>query len=159
MNKKLREIFKNDQQERVDWKEWGKSIPMEDVKKRDSARLQEVLSMIEAGELRDAVDYFHAAMVLQHGNEIAHYKLANELCEKALNLGEERAKWLYAATLDRYLMNSGNKFQKFGTQYRKNDEGRWKLYPIDPATSDADRGQYNVPSLENLLCQEKKLNE
>jgi hypothetical protein len=159
MNKKLEDIFNDDQQERVNWKEWGKSIDTEDVKKRDNERLQAVLTMIEMDELKDALDFFHAATVLQHGDKVEHYKLANELCEKAINLGEERAKWLYAATLDRYLMNTGKKFQELGTQYKKNNKGKWELYPVDPKTSDMDRARYNVPSLENLKNQEKKLNE
>lgn len=159
MNKRLEDIFKDDQQERVAWKEWGRSISTDDVKRRDNERLRAVLTMIEADELKDAVDFYHAAMVLQHGDRVEHYKLANELCQKAIDLGEERAKWLYAATMDRYLMNTGNKFQKYGTQYKKNDKDVWELYPVDPETSDVDRAEVNVLNLEHLKDQEKKLND
>lgn len=104
------------------------------------------------------IDNYHAAMVLQHSDKTEHYKLANELCSKAMELGEEKAKWLYAATLDRYLLSSGNKFQKYGTQYQKNDHGLWELYPIDPMTTDEIRVQYDVPSLVKLKVREKDLN-
>lgn len=158
MNIELTRIYKEDQEDRQNWKEWGKSIPLEEVQKRDDKRLNDVLEMIEANELNEGIDYYHAAMVLQHSDKTEHYKLANELCSKAMELGEEKAKWLYAATLDRYLLSSGNKFQKYGTQYKKNDHGLWELYPIDPMTTDEIRVQYDVPSLVKLKVREKDLN-
>lgn len=36
--------------------------------------------------------------------------------------------------------------QKYGTQYTLVD-GRYALYPVDPATTDAERAQYDVPAL------------
>lgn len=159
MNTELAKIYRMDQEERKYWKEWGKTIPLKDVGKRDAERLATVLKMIEDNKLQVGIDYYHAAMVLQHSSKVEHYKLANELCGKAIKNGEERAKWLYAATLDRYLINSGSKYQKFGTQYKKNQKGLWKLCPIDPKTTDKVRAKYNVASLENLKAREVQLNE
>lgn len=158
MNQELKDIYEQDQKERENWKEWGKSIPLEEVQRRDAERLQTTLSMIENKELIEGIDYYHAAMILQHSNETAHYKLANELCSKAVELGENKAKWLYAATLDRYLLNSGSKFQKYGTQYKKNKEGLWELCPIEPDTTDELRAKYNVPALYKLKEREVTLN-
>jgi hypothetical protein len=158
MNTILSRIYEEDQKERENWKDWGKSVPLEEVQQRDKERLKMVLEMILKDELIEGVDNYHAAMVLQHSDNTEHYKLAHELCSKAIKLGEEKAKWLYAATLDRYLINTGSKFQKFGTQYKKNEKDLWELFPVDPETTDALRAQYNVPILSKLKEREKTLN-
>lgn len=159
VNPELLKLFKEDQGERDNWKEWGKSILLEEVQKRDRGRLEAVLAMIFNNELSAGADYFHAATILQHSEKPEHYKLANELCLRAIELGEERAKWLYAATLDRYLVSSGSKFQKFGTQYRKNKNGLWELYPVEVETTDELRSKYNVPPLSKLKEREGTLND
>jgi hypothetical protein len=51
------------------------------------------------------------------------YKKANELARQGIELGDERSKWLYAATMDRWLVSQG-KPQKYGTQFRKNKKGK-----------------------------------
>ncbi len=156
---KLKEIYIQDQKERENWKEWGKSISLEEVQKRDSDRLQTTLAIINNKELIEGIDYYHAAMVLQHSSKVEHYKLANELCLKAIELDEQKAKWLYAATLDRYLLNSGNKYQKYGTQYKTNKDGLFELCPIEPSTTDEMRAEFNVPTLKKLKEKELTLNE
>ncbi len=115
--------------------------------------------MIENETLQEGADYYHAAVILQHSDKPEHYKLANELCSKAIDLGEKRAKWLYAATFDRYLLNTGEKYQKFGTQYEKGENGLWRLCPVDPETTDEMRAECNVPPLEKLKGREKELNK
>jgi len=97
-------------------------------------------------------------MVLQHSDKKEHYKLANKLCQKAIDLKEKRAKWLYAATLDRYLLASGAKYQKFGTQYVQ-VKGKWKLFPINPKTTDVERKKYDVPTLGKLKKRVENLSE
>jgi hypothetical protein len=64
-----------------------------------------------------------------------------------METGYSDALWIYAATLDRYLMSLGEP-QKFGTQYTQMD-GEFKQYPVDPATTDAERARYNVPPLSD----------
>lgn len=159
MLQKLKDIYDQDQKERKNWKEWGKSISLEDVRKRDGERLRIVLAIIKNKELVDGIDYYHAAMVLQHGDIAKHYKLANKLCAKAIKLGVEKAKWLYAATFDRYLLNSGNKYQKYGTQYKKSDKGPFELCPIEPSTTDKMRAKFNVPPLKELKQRVISLNK
>ncbi len=75
-----------------------------------------------------------------------NFELANQLAERAIELGEDDARWLYAATLDRYLTSQG-KPQKYGTQYQ-NVDGKWVLLPVDPATTDEERAEYRVPPLQ-----------
>lgn len=102
-----------------------------------------------------AADYHHAALVFQHGNKSEHYKLAHKFAEKAVELGDTSAKWLYAATLDRWLLSIGQP-QKFGTQFRKNNKGNWELAPTDKTVSDGERAEYNVPPLSRALQRFKK---
>ena len=57
-----------------------------------------------------------APMVLQHASRPEDYLLAHEFCVVALAKGEKSARWLAAATEDRFLMNL-KRPQRFGTQY------------------------------------------
>ena len=68
--------------------------------------------------------------------------------------GSDAARWLYAATLDRYLMSQG-KAQKFGTQFvTVGTTDTWELYDWDPTITDEERARYNVPA---LAVQKQKL--
>lgn len=151
-NTELKNMFVSDQEDREDWKNWPA-----DKTNRDKQRLARTLQLIDVGALTTGEDYYHASMILQHSNITEHYKLANELCQNAIKLGEERAKWLYAAALDRYMLNSGEKYQKYGTQYMKGENG-WYLCPIDPNTTDEDRAEFNVLPLKDLETKVTELN-
>ena len=81
---------------------------------------------------------------------------ARELALKAAELGHlQLARWLAAAAYDRWLMLQ-NKPQKYGTQYRS-DGDRWKLWDVDPATTDAERAAWDVPSLAEALALAEEL--
>ncbi|HKY54484.1 MAG TPA: hypothetical protein VJM08_09270 [Anaerolineales bacterium] len=75
----------------------------------------EVLQYLQQGKIILASDLYHAAMIYQHGTCADHFKLANELAERSMNLGYQPARWLYAASRDRYLVAIGRP-QQFGTQ-------------------------------------------
>jgi len=131
---------------------WG------EIATEDQQRQVEVMRFLQKGEVNSADDLYHAAMIFQHGNCPEHFKLANLLAEKALERGSDAARWLYAATLDRYLMSQG-KPQKFGTQFvTAGSNGIWKLYDCDPTTTDEERARYKVPSLAFQRQKLEKLN-
>ena len=124
----------------------------------DQRRQLEVMGYLQKGELNSANDLYHSAMIFQHGNCPEHFKLANSLAEKAMERGSDGARWLYAATLDRYLMSQG-KPQKFGTQFvTVGKTGTWELYDCDPTTTDEERARYKVPSLAVQKQKLEKLN-
>lgn len=123
---------------------------------QDAPRRREVVDLLRQGKVVTPDDLYHAAMVFQHGNCPDHFLLANRMAEKAMQSGHRAARWLYAASWDRYLMNTG-KPQKFGTQYRKIGS-EWELYPVDLATMDEERQQYNVPPLADAQARVEKLN-
>ncbi len=64
---------------------------------------------------------------------------------KGAELGHRAARWLAAAAHDRWLMRQG-KPQKYGTQYVTEGD-RWRLWEVDPATTDQERKEWSVPPL------------
>lgn len=71
-------------------------------------------------------------MVLQHASRPEDYLLAHEFCVVALAKGEKSARWLAAATEDRFLMNL-KRPQRFGTQYFSSGSDQLtKLHEVAP---------------------------
>lgn len=135
----------------------GKTIDWEAVSIRDESRELRVKALISAGELSSGADYYFAAMILQHAPMAGDQLLAHDLCVIALSKGEERAKWLAAASMDRFLLKIG-RLQRFGTQFQSNRSFRPpQLTPVDPTVSDALRREFNVPSLENAKKKEAEM--
>ena len=112
-NDALAAMFAADQAARtggmnVDWS----VVSVEDAERRVRTR-----EMLDAGEVRTAQDYFHAAFIFQHGSEPNDFLLAHVLAVTAVSKGHPQAAWIAAATLDRYLQNIGRP-QIYGTQYQ-----------------------------------------
>jgi hypothetical protein len=91
--------------------DWEKEIP-----KRDEARRQQARTLLAQPGLTGE-DYYFAAFLFQHGQKADDYLFAHILATQAIALAYNRAKWISAATLDRYLQQIGQK-QVFGTQYQ-----------------------------------------
>lgn len=120
---------------------------------RDAARQRRVMELYGAGQLRTGPDFFHAAMVLQHGPGAEASLLAHELAMAALALGEPRARGLAAASLDRFLVRVGRP-QRFGTQSRfEAGAQRFVLDSVaagEAAVTDVVRAALAVPPLTEL---------
>jgi hypothetical protein len=114
----------------------------------DRKRRERVMELLRAGEVRDAADYHHAAMVFQHGEDLDDIRLAHALSTIAMSLApdEKRYRWLTAASWDR-IMSTQLQPQWYGTQFQSDDAGMF-LYPLaDGAVSDDDRKAMQVPTL------------
>lgn len=144
-NEELTRLYTEDQSDRKPPP--GSSIDWSVVGPRDKARLARIKHLYAAGELKTGADYYHAAMVLQHGEGTEDYLLAHELCVVALSKGHSRALWLAAATEDRFLRSLGRP-QRFGTQYRSEGGGPTRLQETDPSVTDQHRREMKVPPLE-----------
>ena len=142
MSDEFARLFHEDQADRA---ESHAAMDWAEISARDAARLQRVEELLAAGAAQTPADYFHAAMIFQHGTELAHYWRAYELAKYAADHGYQGARWLTAAAYDRWLMQQQWP-QKYGTQYIGDHKG-WRLYEVDPATTDAERAEWNVPSL------------
>ena len=151
-NRVLRELAKEDQDFRA-----GKK-----VSRTDQERAHIVLSIIAAGQVIVPEDKFNAALVLQHtgltfcGDRLVslsadNYLLAHYLAKSAFESGFNKARYLVAQTIDRYLSFTKG-YQKYGTNRVINQvTGKEELVPIDRKTSDAERAKYGVPPLSELL--------
>ncbi len=155
LNPELTRLHDEDQADRTGPYEkidWSKITP------RDQARRKRVDEIIAAGGARAADDYYHAAMVYQHGDSPDEIQRAHDLAVKAVELDpkHDAAKWLAAASEDRKLMYE-KKPQKWGTQYQKVD-GKWVLWQVDPGTTDEQRDEWNVPPLAEAKAQADRMN-
>jgi hypothetical protein len=147
---RMRALFTEDQAARrtgiIDW---------ERLATEDTHRRIEILTYLTHGQLCSPESLYAAAFIFQHGTCPDHYHLAHQLAARALQLGYSPARWLFAATLDRYLMSLGQP-QKYGTQYISYGDGPMELWLYDQATTDQERQQYDVPPLAEVLRQLQK---
>jgi hypothetical protein len=155
LNTELIQIYSEDQADRAggwDKIDWAKVDP------RDHTRRNRVDEIIAAGGAKVADDYYHAAMVYQHGSAPDEIQRAHDLAVKAVELDPDHdaAKWLAAAAEDRKLMYEG-KPQKWGTQYRKIN-GTWVVWQVDPTITDAQREQWNVQPLADAEAHAAHMN-
>lgn len=75
-------------------------------------------------------DLYHLSFLFQHGATSEDYERAHILALESERQGSEDAKWLTAATEDRYLLSLGKK-QKWGTQFIPMEDGSQHLAPIE----------------------------
>jgi hypothetical protein len=119
------------------------TVMLRDASRRNIVRIAHALR-----SLRTADDYLHAALVMQHGSTAEDIAMARDFARKAVELRPwlAEARWLYAASTDRYLRQTG-KPQIFGTQYSMID-GQWTLEPFDPAAiTDEERARWRAHSV------------
>lgn len=156
-NPRLLQLFEADQNARssdqIDWKV---------LSGQDRTRRQKTMSIIKNDGLHTAGDYYHAAMVFQHGDTADEIRTAFGLAWMASVLDPENkgAKWLSAAAWDRIMMRE-NMPQWYGTQFFKvGQDASWELYKIDEsAVTDEERARMNVPPLKEARERARKMNE
>lgn len=153
-NAELARMFAEDQAARR-----GPDIDWEALRTKDEERRKAAMALLAAGEIRTAQDYYHAAMIFQHGESAEEIRLAHAFATIASALqSSPAANWLVAASWDRLLVRFGQP-QWYGTQYVRDDEGKWVLYEVDPdAVTDEQRAERSVPSLEESLKRVEQLN-
>lgn len=140
MNEKLRQLYEEDILDR-------NGIFGEELGSRDQTRRIEAERVLDESADLAAEDFHHAALIFQHGETLEHYKKAHELAMRAVEMGDDSARWLAAASLDRSLVMSGQP-QKYGTQFKLNEENKWEMVlPVDVSTTDEERARWHVPPL------------
>ena len=156
MHRELQMLFEQDQADRADSAQLA-AMRGQYMLQRARARRQRVEELLANHPVLDAQDYFHAAMIFQHGETPEHFLLAHTLAYQGTKLGYEACFCLMAAAYDRVLMSRGQP-QKYGTQYMIR-QGRWALYDVDPATTDAERARWHVPPLAQCLQKAEEMNQ
>ena len=128
------------------------------IAERDKQRRDRVMELIKAGSLETADDYYHAAMVLQHGEGSEDILIAHILSTVAGFKGHETGRWLSAAALDRYLQRIDQP-QRLGTQYlRSGPDVPWSQDPYEDWLPDSVRAAYGVPTLESQQQRVEEMN-
>lgn len=115
----------------------------------DKQRLTQLTEILPQVDINEIWNCHYLAYLLQHGETTEDYEKAHFYAKKAVDMGSNVTKWLYAATKDRLLISQG-KVQKFGTQFEKVD-GQWRHMPVNPNTTDTERAKYGVPPLAEAL--------
>ena len=153
-NSELLKMYNEDQAARtadnIDWKI---------VSKNDSLRRVRVYELLDSNKVRTSLDYYHIAMVFQHGMDTLSSAMAVKMMRKRIELDSTASKWLLAAAIDRDLMRRGEP-QIYGTQYRKLMNSPWELYKTDTTKiTDKQRIEYGVETLAQQREKVKMMNK
>ncbi|WP_069660868.1 tetratricopeptide repeat protein [Arcticibacter eurypsychrophilus] len=142
-NVELKNMFDQDQSARM-----VSNIDRNKLNNEDSLHRARVYELIKQGAIVTGKDYFHSAMVFQHGRDSVAYGMAVKYMKKAVEMDSTVDRWLLAAAIDREL-TSRNKPQIYGTQYMKRSaDAKWESFEIDTTkVTDQERRYYQVPTL------------
>ncbi|UWZ84313.1 hypothetical protein [Occallatibacter riparius] len=113
------------------------------VLEHDAVRHSKARELLAEGKVETGREYFFVALLFQHSGDPNELMLAHVLAVTAASKGFFHAKWMAAATMDRYLLSIGQP-QIFGTQSRM-ENGKWTMEPYArTAISDALRHEWCV---------------
>lgn len=142
------------------WNDFGSGGGMNrEALARQAERYQLVHEWNANGTLVSADDFLWASAALVTSDATKDLDLASELALIAAELGESRGFTVQAEAADKLLVAQARP-QRYGTQYIFEPvHQRWKLYPVDPLTSDVERRSMGVPSLAELLQKVEELND
>ena len=152
-NPRLHELYLADQGDRA--KVYTSIGDLRSLKHRDSMRRDLVGQMISKGELVSPNDLYRAGVIFLHGSEPKDFLAAHRWATMAAIGGNEAARWLVAASLDRFLMATGLA-QIYGTQFAHDPESnQYQLrLPIDDlGLLNFEKRFFNVPPVSDRLSQ------
>lgn len=126
---------------------------------RQSKRITRVHEMLDKQELTTGIDHFYASVILVESDDEVDLLSALGTALHATELKEDRAFRVAAEATDKVRVKRGVP-QKYGTQYMYEPVLKaWRLYPVDPATSDVERKAFGVEPLAELKAKEAVLNQ
>ena len=152
-NLRLLELYQADQKDRE--KPYNSPAAVKELKHKDAMRKTLVGEMMGRGEVNTPDDLYHAAVIFLHASEPKDFLVSHRLASIAALNGHKGARWLMAASLDRFLMATGVA-QVYGTQFEYNEEDRkYQLrLPIDDAhILGFEKKFFNVPAVIERLAQ------
>jgi hypothetical protein len=154
-SQEIEQLFRDDQADRRPPPDGQRLTQTEflAVGARDLARLARVKQLYRLNGLVRPLDFYHAAVILQHSwdstSAADDHLLAHELAIVAFAGKVPGAGYLVAASEDRFLQDDLRRKQRFGTQY-----------PPDPGLeagegiTDSLRARFGVPSLAQLRARQ-----
>jgi hypothetical protein len=155
MNNELTSLYEADRQERVSQPRVN-TAEYKAMRVRDLERREHVMELVTANKLNTAEDYYRAAHIMNHGDTVDDVRNAHLLALRSTELGHRPARWLAAASYDRWQMYQG-KPQKYGTNYVYDGKGD-RLWDVDPKTTDEERAEWDVPPLAEQLRKAQEAN-
>lgn len=155
MNEELLALYQADKYEHAHQAKFN-TPEYKAMRARDLERRRRVIEMAAHNVLQTAEDYFHAAWIMNHGDTPSDAERAHEFALHASGMGHRPARWLAAASYDRWQMYQG-KPQKYGTNYVFDGHAD-RLWDVDPATTDAERADWDVPPLAEQLRKAEEAN-
>lgn len=129
----------------------------EQLAARGNARREKVRALLAAGELKTGEDFYEAAFIFHHMDDTADCLFAHVLAMEAVLKGNDVAKWIEAATLDRYLQSIGRP-QVFGTQYPLDPNLPHEPHPATGSQGAFRGGRTLAPYDEQFLPDSARLN-
>lgn len=130
----------------------------EEVLERQNARFEKVRAWAEEGTLESTDDLVYAAALLATSDHHEDVELAHDLAWTAAERGDPRGSQIAAEALDKLHLSVGLP-QVYGTQYVFEPAiGTWRLYPVDPATTDEQRRLMGIAPLSELEARAAELN-
>ncbi len=134
------------------------SLPDPKLQQRNEERADEVREIVTKEPLESPESKLHAAVLLVESLKPENLALAESLGREAGLAGEKLGFRVAAEAVDKQLVGRGLP-QRYGTQFEWVFVLQaWRLYPIDPTTTDADRRAMEVHPLAELYQDEKKMN-
>jgi hypothetical protein len=144
---RLATLYAEDRREHADVPPVGtpayRALRQRDRQRREQA--EALLGTLRTSGTLSPEDRYHAAWLFNHGAEPDEAQRAHVLAREAAEQGYRPARWLAAAAQDRWSMYQGQP-QKYGTQIVPDGE-RYRLWDVEPATTDAERAAWDVPPL------------
>jgi hypothetical protein len=127
------------------------------VQKREEKRIEAARHAWLEQRVKSAGDHLWCAAVLYGSDASEDLELARKLALRAVELGEPRGLPLSAEIGDKELLARGLP-QRYGTQVVFDDFlRRYRMWDLDPGTTDAERRAVGLPSLEELLGRVEEL--
>ncbi len=151
----VKRLFDEDQRDREEHLDKSNPTLFAERERARYQKAQEIFGRYEQNPQSLSVqDVLHLAFLFQHGQTSEDYNRAYVLALAAEKGGVEDAKWLSAATEDRYLVSLG-KPQKWGTQFIQTEKGWRYAAPLEEDTlsgiTDEIRQSKNVPARDSQL--------
>ena len=152
-NLRVSELYAADQKDRE--RVYASVADVAALKERDRLRRDEARELMGRGEVNTPNDLYRAGVLFLHGAEPKDFLTAHRLAVLSAISGHGGARWLSAASLDRFLMSVGLP-QTYGTQFEHNDEanGYQLRLPIDDsAVLHFEKRFFGVPPVVERLAQ------
>jgi hypothetical protein len=129
-----------------------------ELQQRHDRRAAEVREILEKEPPESTEDRLRAAVLLVETTDLESLSVAEKLGREVGMAGDKRGYRVAAEAVDKRLVRRGLP-QHYGTQYEwVTVLQQWRLYPIDPTTTDDERRAMQVPPLAELYAGEKRLN-